>query len=264
MRHLLAEHLLRGDLHDPRLVGRSLTVAEVRVSRDLKTATGVHDRAWRRAEPRRRWRRCSTRPHIWRLAHPTDASQVRAEAALRSRRDFRLRGADRRAAARARSGRGRPTRTRPMARRKRHRPADQRLAGDRQAARHDLDPCRGRGQAADPGAEGRPRRHARSRWPPACCRSRWARRPRPSPTSWTPARPTISRYASARRATPTTLPARSPPPAAAAERRRDPAALPQFIGLIHAGAAAIRGGEGAGRARLRHCPSRRDGRARAA
>ena len=38
MRHLLAEYLLRGDLHDPRLVGRSLTVAEVRVSRDLKTA----------------------------------------------------------------------------------------------------------------------------------------------------------------------------------------------------------------------------------
>jgi ribosome-binding factor A len=38
MRHLLAEYLLRGDLHDPRLAGRSLTVAEVRVSRDLKTA----------------------------------------------------------------------------------------------------------------------------------------------------------------------------------------------------------------------------------
>ncbi|MFZ1427829.1 MAG: 30S ribosome-binding factor RbfA [Geminicoccaceae bacterium] len=38
MRHLLAEFLLRGDLHDPRLVGRSLTVAEVRCSRDLKTA----------------------------------------------------------------------------------------------------------------------------------------------------------------------------------------------------------------------------------
>lgn len=39
MRHLLAEQLLRGDLHDPRLAGRSLTVAEVRVSRDLKSAT---------------------------------------------------------------------------------------------------------------------------------------------------------------------------------------------------------------------------------
>jgi ribosome-binding factor A len=39
MRHLLAEHLLRGDLHDPRLAGRSLTVSEVRVSRDLKNAT---------------------------------------------------------------------------------------------------------------------------------------------------------------------------------------------------------------------------------
>jgi ribosome-binding factor A len=39
MRHLLAEQLLRGELRDPRLVGRSLTVAEVRVSRDLKSAT---------------------------------------------------------------------------------------------------------------------------------------------------------------------------------------------------------------------------------
>jgi len=39
MRHLLAEHLLRGELHDPRLAGASLTVSEVRVSRDLKSAT---------------------------------------------------------------------------------------------------------------------------------------------------------------------------------------------------------------------------------
>lgn len=39
MRHLLAEHLLRGELHDPRLAGASLTVSEVRVSRDLRNAT---------------------------------------------------------------------------------------------------------------------------------------------------------------------------------------------------------------------------------
>lgn len=39
MRHLLAEHLLRGELHDPRLAHASLTVSEVRVSRDLKNAT---------------------------------------------------------------------------------------------------------------------------------------------------------------------------------------------------------------------------------
>ncbi len=39
MRHLLAEHLIRGELHDPRLAGASLTVSEVRVSRDLKSAT---------------------------------------------------------------------------------------------------------------------------------------------------------------------------------------------------------------------------------
>jgi ribosome-binding factor A len=39
IRHLLAEQLLRGDLRDPRLAGCNLTVAEVRVSRDLKSAT---------------------------------------------------------------------------------------------------------------------------------------------------------------------------------------------------------------------------------
>ncbi len=39
MRHLLATYLLRGEVHDPRLDGRSLTVAEVRVSPDLRHAT---------------------------------------------------------------------------------------------------------------------------------------------------------------------------------------------------------------------------------
>ena len=39
MRHLLAEHFLRGELHDPRLAGTSLTVSEVRISRDLRNAT---------------------------------------------------------------------------------------------------------------------------------------------------------------------------------------------------------------------------------
>ncbi len=39
IRHLLAESLMRGEIHDPRLEGLSITVAEVRVSRDLKHAT---------------------------------------------------------------------------------------------------------------------------------------------------------------------------------------------------------------------------------
>ena len=38
-RHVLAECLMRGELHDPRLDGKSITVGEVQVSRDLKTAT---------------------------------------------------------------------------------------------------------------------------------------------------------------------------------------------------------------------------------
>lgn len=39
MRHLLAETLMRGEVHDVRLEAASITVAEVRVSRDLKHAT---------------------------------------------------------------------------------------------------------------------------------------------------------------------------------------------------------------------------------
>ena len=70
-----------------------------------------------------------------------------------------------------------------------------------------------------------------TRWPPACCRSRSARRPRPSPAPWPGARPIASRCAGARRATPTTPRARSSrrarcgPDAAAIA-----AALPRFTG----------------------------------
>lgn len=39
IRHLLAESLMRGEVHDPRLEGASVTIAEVRVSKDLKHAT---------------------------------------------------------------------------------------------------------------------------------------------------------------------------------------------------------------------------------
>jgi ribosome-binding factor A len=38
MRHLLAEHLMRGDLHDRHLETVSVTVSEVRMSRDLRHA----------------------------------------------------------------------------------------------------------------------------------------------------------------------------------------------------------------------------------
>ncbi len=39
MRHIIAEALLRGELHDPELERHSITIGEVRVSRDLKAAT---------------------------------------------------------------------------------------------------------------------------------------------------------------------------------------------------------------------------------
>jgi ribosome-binding factor A len=39
IRHLLAEDLMMGHIHDPRLEGVSVTIAEVRISRDLKHAT---------------------------------------------------------------------------------------------------------------------------------------------------------------------------------------------------------------------------------
>lgn len=39
MRHVVAQALMRGEVHDPRVSGANLTVAEVRVSPDLRNAT---------------------------------------------------------------------------------------------------------------------------------------------------------------------------------------------------------------------------------
>ena len=39
LRHILAELLGRGDLHDPALAGKSITVSEVRTSPDMRHAT---------------------------------------------------------------------------------------------------------------------------------------------------------------------------------------------------------------------------------
>ncbi len=39
IRRTLSDVLMRGDVHDPELVGQSITVGEVRVSPDLKVAT---------------------------------------------------------------------------------------------------------------------------------------------------------------------------------------------------------------------------------
>lgn len=39
IRHVLAQLFLRGDLHDPALAGRSITVSEVRMASDLTHAT---------------------------------------------------------------------------------------------------------------------------------------------------------------------------------------------------------------------------------
>jgi ribosome-binding factor A len=39
IRHILAEALLRGEVRDPRLADANITIAEVRISRDLRQAT---------------------------------------------------------------------------------------------------------------------------------------------------------------------------------------------------------------------------------
>ena len=70
MRHLLAEDLLRGELHDPRLAGRSLTVAEVRVSRDLKTATVFTTELGGELRPEIAAALQQAAPHLGRLAGP--------------------------------------------------------------------------------------------------------------------------------------------------------------------------------------------------
>jgi ribosome-binding factor A len=61
LRHVLAQVLSRGELRDPDLVGRTITVTEVRISPDLKNATafivplgGEH-----KAEVLKALRRCS-------------------------------------------------------------------------------------------------------------------------------------------------------------------------------------------------------------
>ena len=68
-----------------------------------------------------------------------------------------------------------------------------RLGRARQAGRHDVDAGGRRRAPAVRGAEGRPRRHARSRWRRASCRSRSARRRRPCRSPSTGRRPTASR-----------------------------------------------------------------------
>ena len=49
LRHVLAELLMRGAVHDPLLAEAHLTVSEVRMSRDLRHAVVYRDRARRRA-----------------------------------------------------------------------------------------------------------------------------------------------------------------------------------------------------------------------
>ena len=114
------------------------------------------------------------------------------------------------------------------------------LGGARQAGRHDLD-ARGRGDPPAVHAQDARAMPARSiRWPPAACRSRSARRPRPCRSSWTRPRPIASPCAGARNATPTMPKAASSKtsdvrPTAAADRGH-PAALHR---RDRAGAAAL-------------------------
>ena len=99
MRHLLAEHLIRGDLRDPRLANRHLTVAEVRVSRDLKSATVFTTELGGELtqETATALQQASSYLGGW-LARQMHL--IRAAPAFRPRRDLRLRGAHRSAAAR--------------------------------------------------------------------------------------------------------------------------------------------------------------------
>ncbi len=184
--------------------GASVTVTEVRVSPDLKSATvfvmplGGEDEdaalaALGRAAPflrRRVAARCNLRfaPELRFALDTTFDAADRIERLLRSPES------------RATWTSARTT----IDDARRRGQADPRLAGDRQAAGPDLGPGGRPGAAASP-ARPRSAMAARSiRWRPACCRSLWARRPRPSPTSWTAPRPTASPCAGARRATPTT------------------------------------------------------------
>jgi hypothetical protein len=103
-----------------------------------------------------------------------------------------------------------------------------------QAAGHDLDPGRRRGAPHFRRPE-RPVMPAPSiRWPPASWPLRWARRPRPSPTPWTPTRPIASPRPGAKPAIPTIRKARSPAPARCAPAGTQiEALLPRFTGTLN-------------------------------
>ena len=110
----------------------------------------------------------------------------------------------------------------------------------------------------------RPAMPARSiRWPPASCRSRSARRPRPCPTSWTARRPTrfTVRWGDETDTDDTRRPrGRHQRPAPAREARSRPL-LPRFTGAIMQVPPRYLGDQDRRRARLRSRPRRRGGRA---
>ena len=139
------------------------------------------------------------------------------------------------------------------------------LGRARQADRHDVDACR-RGHQAPVLPRNAPATPARSiRWPPAACRSRSARRPRPCRSWSTAARPINLPCAGARSATPTMPRAGS---SATSEGRPDACRHPGAVAALHrhhrTGAAALFGHKDRRRARLRPGARRRNGRNRAA
>ena len=178
------------------------------VARRQFRRAGAHRRAVEIARGRARSRRRATKPR----------------GTSRDRRD------DGRSAARAPSATARraPSAAAPLDPRR-----GQRLDQSRQAGRRHLDPGgrRSSNSCSTPRRRAMPARSIRS--PPACCRSRSARRPRPCPVVQDGAKAYRSRSAGARRPTPTTPRAsRRALRQRARARPRSQRLLPRFVGVI--------------------------------
>ena len=203
IRHALADMLSRGDVHDPVIEGHMITVPEVRDDPRPAARDDLRDAARRHATPKTvvealERNKKFLRGEIARRVNLKFAPDIRfrvderfdeaerIEKILRTpevRRDLEredgdeINDRDRIAdAAGCRASAARANRAPAQAREARR----ARLGHPRQAGRHDLDAC-GRGRQAPVHGASAPATPARSiRSPRAACRSRSAKRPRPS------------------------------------------------------------------------------------
>ena len=160
VRHKLAEMLARGEIHDDVIASHVITVPEVRLSPDLKLATRLRGHAGRRRHGRGD-RGAQSQQEATSAREVAQAVNLKFAPDIRFRRDETFEEASRidqlLASAKVRQDVEKRIDGTPQ-----EGQSGPRLGRARQAARHDVDAGGRRRAAAVRGAEGRPRRHARS------------------------------------------------------------------------------------------------------